>query len=91
MGKEQELAGLLYLPRQDNCAVGNVTRYAFAVSADGQAWTEVAQGEFGNIAANPVQQKVKFERVVKARYFRFTATGALDGCANAAEIGVLGK
>lgn len=91
MGKEQELAGLLYLPRQDNCAVGNVTRYAFAVSADGQSWTEVAQGEFGNIAANPVQQKVKFERVVKARYFRFTATGTLDGCANAAEIGVIGK
>jgi alpha-L-fucosidase len=91
MGKEQELTGFLYLPRQDNCAVGNVTHYAFAISVGGQAWTEVAQGEFGNIAANPVQQKVKLDKPVTARYFKFTASGALDGCANAAEIGVLAK
>jgi alpha-L-fucosidase len=91
MGKQQELTGFLYLPRQDGCPVGNVTKYVFAVSRDGQAWTEVAQGEFGNVAANPVQQKIRFEKPVKARYFRFTATAALDDCVSAAELGVLGK
>jgi alpha-L-fucosidase len=91
MGSIHELTGLLYLPRQDNCAVGNVTRYAFAVSLDTQAWTEIAQGEFGNIAANPVQQKVTFGHPAKARYFKFTATAGIDGCVNAAEIGAVGK
>lgn len=91
MGKEHELSGFLYLPRQDYCPTGNVTRYAFAVSTDGQAWIEVTHGEFGNIAANPVQQRIMLEKPVKARFFKFTATAAIDGCANAAEIGVTGK
>lgn len=89
MGAEHELTGFLYLPRLDNCTVGNVTGYAFAVSLDGQAWTDAALGEFGNMQANPIQQKVTFDKPARARYFKFTATSALDGCANAAEIGVL--
>ncbi|MBI5834303.1 MAG: discoidin domain-containing protein [Armatimonadetes bacterium] len=90
LGAEQALGGFLYLPRQDGCAVGNVSAYQIDLSLDGQTWDSVARGEFGNIEANPVQQKVLFAKPARARYLRFTATAAVDGCANVAELGVLG-
>ena len=52
--------------------------YEFHVSSDGKTWTKVSSGEFGNLAANPTKRRVAFEKPVKARYFRFTATHALD-------------
>lgn len=90
MGAERDLAGLLYLPRQDGCTVGNVSRYALYVSADGKTWgTPVAEGEFGNIKANPVQQKVLFAKPVKARYFKFAALASADAdCISVAELGL---
>jgi alpha-L-fucosidase len=91
MGKELELTGFLYLPRQDRCTVGNVTRYTFEASLDEKSWHEISKGEFGNIEANPVLQKVQFAQTIKARYFRFTATAALDGCVNVAELGVVSQ
>ena len=91
LGKEQELTGFLYLPRQDDNTTGNVTKYIVAVSPDGQTWNDAAQGEFANIVANPVQQKVRFAKPAQARYLKFTAAGGIDNCANAAEIGVMGK
>ena len=93
MGKKCELTGLLYLPRQDGCAVGNIDNYAFRVSADGQTWGEpIATGEFSNIVNSPDQQKVMFAKPATGRYFKFTALHAANGdCANAAEIGVIGK
>ena len=42
----------------------------------GHLMTSAGEGEFGNIAANPVRQRVTFPNPVKARYFRFTATRA---------------
>ncbi len=84
-----DVAGFLYLPRQDGCAVGNVTRFRLALSLDNATWADVAEGEFGNIAANPVQQRVALAKPVKARYFRFTAEAAVEGCANAAELGIV--
>ena len=93
MGKLHVLTGLLYLPRQDGCAVGNVDRYAFHVSADGKTWGDpVAAGEFSNIVNSPDQQKVAFAKPATGRYFKFTALHAAAGdCVSAAEIGVLGK
>lgn len=92
MGGMHELTGLLYLPRQDGTAIGNVDRYAFHVSADGRTWGDpVATGEFSNIVNSPEQQKVMFARQAKGRYFKFTALHAAAGdCVCAAEIGVLG-
>lgn len=92
MGKVYELTGFLYTPRQDGCAVGNVDKYEFRVSADGTAWGDpVATGEFSNIVNSPDQQKVMFTKPAKGRYFKFTALHAIDNCVNAAEIGVMGK
>ena len=92
MGQAHALTGFLYLPRQDGRPDGIVTKYAISVSADGHDWGQpVAQGEFGNIAANPVQQRVKFKAAVTARYFRFTALEASGKGVTVAEIGVTGK
>ena len=70
--------GFDYTPRMDGCKRGMVDGYAFHVSTDGKNWTKAGEGEFGNLAANPVRQRVTFEKPVTARYFRFTATRALD-------------
>ncbi|MBP5563533.1 MAG: discoidin domain-containing protein, partial [Bacteroidales bacterium] len=78
-GKVLLMHGFDYTPRMDGCRHGLVDAYAFHVSADGRAWTSAGEGEFGNIAANPVRQRVTFPNPVKARYFRFTATRALAG------------
>ena len=71
--------GFDYTPRMDGCRHGMVDAYAFHVSADGKTWSLAGEGEFGNLAANPVKQRVSFAKPVKARYFRFTATRALAG------------
>jgi alpha-L-fucosidase len=52
----------------------------------------VAEGEFANILANPIQQTVKLARPVKARYFRFVALHSAEAShVTVAEIGVLAK
>ncbi len=89
MGKEKTIKGFTYLPRQDGLTAGMVDQYAFAVSVDGKIWKTVAEGEFGNLRANPVEQSVAFAPV-KARYFKFTAKHALaKNHAAVAEIGVV--
>ena len=70
--------GFDYTPRLDGCRHGMVDAYAFHVSTDGETWSKAGEGEFGNLAANAVRQRVTFEKPVNARYFRFTATHALD-------------
>ena len=76
-GKELVMHGFDYVPRLDGCKRGIVDAYEFHVSSDGKVWTKVASGEFGNMMANTVKQRVKFEKPVKARYFRFTGTHSL--------------
>lgn len=93
MARECQLDGLLYLPRQDGCTVGNIATFAIHLSADGKSWGEpAAAGEFGNIKASPEQQFVKFARPVSGRYFKFTALSSADGVpVAAAELGVTGN
>jgi hypothetical protein len=77
MGVEKTVKGFTDLPRQDKTVHGMVDQYAFAVSVDGKTWTQVAEGEFGNLRANPVVQTVPCEPV-KARHFKFVARHALE-------------
>ena len=77
-GKELLMHGFDYMPRIDGCKAGLVDAYEFHVSTDGKEWTKASEGEFGNVAANPTKQRVRFARPVTARYFRFTATHALE-------------
>lgn len=78
MGRAYPLKGFSYLPRQDGTTHGMTDRYIMEVSTDNTSWTKEAEGEFSNLRANPVEQFIPFGKTVKARYFRFTGTRALD-------------
>lgn len=85
------VSGFSYLPRQDGNTQGMTSRYRFEISQDGTNWQSVAEGEFGNLRANPVEQYITFEPQ-KARYIRFFSTAALDGVGSSvAEMKVYGK
>jgi alpha-L-fucosidase len=77
-GKARTAKGFFYIPRQDNCLHGMTDRYRFEVSMDGKNWAQVAEGEFGNLRANPQQQSITFSTPVELRYFRFTGLHALE-------------
>lgn len=93
LGKIETFAGFTYLPRQDGSTRGIVDQYAFYLSADGKDWGRpVAEGEFGNIKAHPVEQTVTFDKPVSARFFKFVAKHSADGNhITVAEIGLLTK
>lgn len=78
MKKERSISAFAYLPRQDGKTRGMTSRYRVELSKDGHNWVNVAEGEFGNLRANPVEQMISFP-ATKARYFRFFSTAALDG------------
>lgn len=78
MGATHNLKAFCYLPRQDGKQNALTDRYKFEVSSDGKTWKQAAAGEFGNLAANPIEQTITFQPT-KARYFRFTGTRAIGG------------
>jgi len=89
-GKARAAKGFFYIPRQDNCAHGMTDRYRLEVSLDGKEWKQVAEGEFGNLRANPQRQDVMFAAPTQLRYFRFTGLRALEKShISAAEVGLL--
>lgn len=91
MKQQHTVSGFAYLPRQDGKTVGMTSRYRMELSNDGNNWTIVAEGEFGNLRANPVEQIISFPEQ-KARFFRFFSTAALDGTGSSvAELRIYGK
>jgi len=88
MGQSQAITGFGYLPRQDGNATGLVSRYEFAVSADGTTWESVARGEFSNIVNNPIVQYVNFGKEVQARYFRFTVEAVANASSDRATVSI---
>lgn len=86
LNKAVTLGAFSYLPRQDDKYEGMTDRYELSLSQDGKTWRVVARGEFSNLRANPIEQKVSFKPTM-ARFVRFTATRALEGTGvSAAEI-----
>ncbi len=79
MGKPQTITAFTYLPRQDKQSAGIVDRYAFYTSTDGSNWQKVAEGEFGNIRANPLEQTIPLDHPQTARYFKFQALHVIEG------------
>ncbi|MEN9359357.1 MAG: hypothetical protein RL095_892 [Verrucomicrobiota bacterium] len=88
LGEVKKLKGFTCTPRT-GVLHGVVDQYRFELSLDGKSWSLAAEGEFGNLRANPVEQSVGFAPA-QARYFRFTARHALEkDHAAIAEIGVI--
>ncbi len=92
MGREVNVAAVVYTPRRDS-ARGTIDRYAVYLSRDGKDWgAPVAEGEFSNIRANPVPQRIDLKAPVRSRYLRFVGKRALEGSHVAvAELGVVEK
>ncbi len=77
-----------YLPRQDGSVKDMTDRFICEVSLNGDKWTKVAEGEFSNLRANPIELTEQF-KAKKARYIRFTGTRSVEGKGvSAAEIQV---
>ena len=90
LGSSQNLSGFKYFPDQRIWAPGIISRYEFHVSADGQEWKLVDQGEFANIKNSPVLQTKTFAPE-SARYIKFRALRNTEGNNNVgyAEVGVI--
>ena len=86
-GEPVKINGFIYWPRQDRCKVGVIDAYQFYTSDDGKNWTLRSQGEFGNISANCIRQRVSLPSPVTARYVKFIGTHAIEGntCCSAAD------
>lgn len=77
LGKIYTLKGFTYWPIQERYPFGIITDYEFSVSTDGSHWKTVAEGEFGNVVNNRIEQTVDFERA-NARYIKLKGT-KVDG------------
>ncbi len=78
MGKIHRISAFSYIPPQDERERGcTVDRYRFEISTNGKDWKLVAEGEFSNMRANPIEQRVNFEPE-EARYWRFVPERWLD-------------
>ncbi|QDH78510.1 alpha-L-fucosidase [Echinicola soli] len=91
LGAAVDLKGFTYMPMQSRYMSGVIQQYEFAISTDGGNWKTVRKGEFGNIAASPIEQKITFG-TENAKFIRLKASKTLDGKeASFAEIGVITK
>ena len=75
LGKNCGIGGFLFTPFE-NLPDGTPDRYRFEVLTD-SGWRTVAEGEFSNLRANPVPQRVVFAPV-SASAVRLTALRMLD-------------
>jgi alpha-L-fucosidase len=62
-----------YLPAQDGIAAGAIEKYELLSSNDGKNWKIIAEGEFSNIKANPILQRISLAKKNTARYLRLVA------------------
>ena len=93
LGRAIDLRGFVYQPRAEGDN-GTVAAYELRASRDGATWTQVAAGEFGNIATNRTAQVVRLpEPFAGARFVRFVAVREVKGraWASCAELSVLAK
>lgn len=90
MGKMIPVSSIVYLPRQDGSSNGIIAKYEVYLSKDGTHWgAPCATGEFANIKANPIQQQIKLEQPVEARFMRFVAKDVVAAHhVSVAELGV---
>jgi alpha-L-fucosidase len=92
MGREQTIAALTYLPRQDGKSEGMADRYIFYTSKDGLSWQKAVEGEFSNIRSNPLEQVVRMDQPAAARYFKFSVLHVTNGNGvTVAELGIRKK
>ncbi|EPR68338.1 Alpha-L-fucosidase [Cyclobacterium qasimii M12-11B] len=89
LGEKQEVSGFTYYPMQNRYLSGLIKTYVFYTSVDGNNWQKAAEGEFGNIANSPIEQRIEFDQR-SARFIQLKAKSTTDDQpASFAELGVL--
>lgn len=88
MGHAVKIVAFTYLPAKNYPAKGLINRYKFYTSENGRTWEEQKNGEFSNIKANPVEQRVELLAPVNARYFRFEPVSVIPAYDNSEDIGI---
>lgn len=93
LGENLDLKGVTYLPRQDRQIGGICKKYRVETSEDGTVWQLAKEGGFDNIQNSPVLQEIRFDKAIRARYFRFTALENVQEniTLSVAELGVITK
>jgi alpha-L-fucosidase len=90
LGKMQDIAAVTFLPRQDGTPHAVVDRYRIEWSLNGTDKSKPLEGEFANIRANPIEQRIDLPKHTMARYLKFTALHVLEkDNVTMAEIGVI--
>ncbi|MEQ4210094.1 discoidin domain-containing protein [Actinopolymorpha sp. B9G3] len=84
LGGDYVTRALVYTPRQDVSCNGTIMGFRIAVSTDGAAFTEVAQGEW----SYSYHRKYAEWQPVTARFIRLEAVEGYKGLASAAEVNV---
>ena len=89
LGETFKVSGFTYFPMQNRYLSGLIKEFTFYTSQDGKSWQKAAEGEFGNIANSPIEQRVEFDPR-SARFIQLKAKSTTDDQpASFAEIGVL--
>jgi alpha-L-fucosidase len=93
LGESTAIKGFTYTPTQGRWISGVITHYSFYGSNDGKNWIKLSEGEFSNISANPIQQKVLFPKTTSVNYIKLIADNIMNGKDEAviAEIGIITK
>jgi len=68
LGEELTFSAAGYLPIKDKHTDALIEKYNLFISNDGKTWTKIAEGEFSNIKANPILQRIALAHKWKARY-----------------------
>ncbi|RXF69722.1 alpha-L-fucosidase [Arcticibacter tournemirensis] len=89
LGDVTKIRSFTFFPPQSTSRSGLVDQYAFYVSDDNRSWRLAAKGEFSNIAANRIGQKIKLNEPVNGRFIKFVALNLIEGNkASVAELSV---
>lgn len=72
LDKEETISGFRYTPNQGRDASGHIANYQLYIGGQ-----KVAEGEFSNIKANPIEQIIRFAGV-KGNQIRLVATRIVD-------------
>lgn len=86
MGYPLIFSALSYLPDQEKSSAGAIQKYELLTSEDGTAWKSISSGEFSNIAANPILQRISLPQPVAARYIRLISKQAVPGNGGKAQL-----
>lgn len=91
LGELTPIKGFTYTPTQGRWVSGVITHYSFYGSKDGINWMLVSEGEFSNIIANPIQQKIRLPETTSVKYIKLIANKIMNDTDEAliAEIGII--